>query len=74
METMMMIMIIWLTVMMIAGVITTNVKLKYSLKRMCCHQLAKKHVSCWMSWGLNIRKFIHVKMIAFYTEMNIKTR
>lgn len=47
-------------------------KIKYSLKIMCCHQVVEKCVNCCSSWGLNIRKFMHVKMISSYIEMNIK--
>jgi len=39
---------------------------------MCFHQLVENHINCWSSWGLNIRKFMNVKMIAFYIELNIK--
>ena len=35
---------------------------------MCSRQLTAKHVNFWYIWGLNIIKFMNVRMIAFYTE------
>jgi hypothetical protein len=36
---------------------------------MCFHQLVEKHINCWSSRGLNIRKVMHVKLIEFYIEV-----